>query len=647
MYMLAGIKKNFLQNYRIIVVLVGLLYLSTINFDLFQYVVEIMGIAIGVMIVAIFHNSKQCNLHNNQFGILGIGYISIILFNFLHMITKKNMPFFDINSDNLFLQFYIVAKYMNVITLLLFVTNYPKKLNIKVVRAIYFSISILLLLSILHWSNYPVVYIDGVRSASFKKASEFLISVGLICAVMILVKKKDQLHPNTFTYLLYCLIFMLFTSIPFTLFKETGEDVTVIGHLFQTVSFYCIYKAIVQINMKIPLKKLQESREKYENLVQLLPEAIFVYSKGKIVLANPVGLSILGLTSQEELEESCLWDYIEVKEESIIGGTDYKNQEADLIQKDGTKLNVLITTTPYDVDSTLIILQDVSEYKKAERMKLELEIQQEKLKTTLEYEELKTSFYINMSHEFKTPINIILGVIQLLQSENPPEEWDKYLNVAKQNSYRLWRLIDNLMDVSKINAKAYEVVIAENNIVQIVEDMVLSVAEYMNRNACGNQISITFDTDVEEKIIPFDPDLIERILLNLLSNAIKFSKKNGNVLVDIQDGEEYITIIVEDDGIGIPEDQIASIFRCFAKVDDSLTRRCEGSGIGLSIVHAFVKMQGGKIEVYSKPNCGSKFIIQLPIGKQEKNDNEVKVLPIRSELIPIEFSDIYSLTSNF
>ncbi|WP_303864631.1 MASE3 domain-containing protein [Alkalibaculum bacchi] len=640
--MRVDIKKTFLQNHRMIVILLGLLYLSTIDFELFHYAVQTMGIVIGVMIVTIFHHSKQCNLHNNQFGILGIGYISIILFIFLHMITKNNMPFFDMNSDNLSLQFYSVAKYMNVITLLLFVMNYPKKLNMKVVCVICFSISILLFLSILRWSNYLVVYTEAFGPTSFKKASIFFTSVGLICTVIILVKKKDQFHPNTFTYLLYCLIFVFFTNITFTLFKETGEDMTVISDFFQTVSFYCIYKAIVQVNMTIPLKILQESREKYENLVQLLPEAIFVHSKGKIVLANPVGLSILGLTSQEELEENSLWDYIEVKEESIIGSADYKNQEADLIQKDGTKLDILITTTSYDVDSTLIILQDVSEYKKTERMKLELEIQQEKLKTTLEYEELKTSFYINMSHEFKTPINIILGVIQLLQSENPPEKWDKYLSIAKQNSYRLWRLIDNLMDISKINAKAYEVVIAENNIVQIVEDMVLSVAEYMNRNNSGNHISITFDTDVEEKIIPFDPDLIERILLNLLSNAIKFSKENGNVLVNIQDGQEYITIIVEDDGIGIPEDQIPFIFRCFAKVDDSLTRRCEGSGIGLSIVYAFVKMQGGKIEVHSKANCGSKFIIQLPVGKQEKSGNEVKVLPIRSELISIEFSDIYS-----
>lgn len=645
--MLVDIQKMLLRHYRLMGIILILLYFSTINFTLFHHSVEIMGICIGVMIVVIFYNSQQCNLHNDQFGILGVGYVFIILFNFLHMIAKKDMPFFNIDSDNLFLQFYLVAKYMNIITLFLFVMYYPKRPNMRVVAAIYSFVSILLVLSIEYWWSFPTAFIEGFGLTTFKKISEFISIIIIILTVMLLQEKKNQFLLSTFIYLRYCLVFMLITGISFSVFTKTGETITVFGHLFQTISSYCIYKAIVEVNMRMPLKKLQESKEKYENLVQLLPEAIFIHSKKKILLANPVGLDILGLTKQNQLKEKSIWDYIEIEEGPNSINEHYKNQEAVLIQKDGTRLDVLITTTPYDENSSLIILQDVSEYKRAERMKLELEIQQEKLQTSLEYEELKTNFYINMSHEFKTPVNNILSVIQLLQSEDIPEKWKEYLNIAKHNNYRLWRLMDNLIDISKINAQAYEVEMAENNIVQMVEDMTLSVVEYMNRNNCGNRISITFDTDVEEKIISFDQRLMERILLNLLSNAIKFSKEDGNVLVYIEDGKEYITIRVEDDGIGIPKDRITSIFGCFAKVDDSLTRRCEGSGVGLTIVHAFLKILGGKIEVYSQPDCGSKFIIKLPVGQEANNIDQVKALSIHSELIPIEFSDIYSLASNY
>lgn len=264
--------------------------------------------------------------------------------------------------------------------------------------------------------------------------------------------------------------------------------------------------------------------------------------------------------------------------------------------------------------------------------------EEQKLKNVINYEQLKSSFYINITHEFKTPLNVLLGICQILEKEDVPEKWEKYINIAKQNCYRLWRLINNVIDNSKISANSFEVAMSNNNIVHVVEEITLSVADYLKES----NISITFDTDIEEKVITCDPRIIERILLNLISNGIKFSKEEGNILVNMIDGIDYVTIEVQDDGIGIDKDKINSIFETFTKIDDSLTRKSEGCGLGLSIVSSLVDIHGGTIEVYSKKGEGSKFVTRIPAKITQLDQKKVTETLINKEKINIEFSDIYS-----
>ena len=250
----------------------------------------------------------------------------------------------------------------------------------------------------------------------------------------------------------------------------------------------------------------------------------------------------------------------------------------------------------------------------------------------LELEKLRTEFFANISHELKTPLNIILGVIQLIrrdiQDEEKPIDKRKIINninIEKQNCFRLLRLINNLIDSTKLESGHFELSMINCNIVNVVEEITLSVAEYIN----NNNISLVFDTDVEEKIVACDPDKIERIMLNLLSNCIKFTNEGGSIFVNIFDGEEYITISVEDTGIGIPQEKIDIIFDRFRQVDKSFTRNYEGSGIGLSLVKSLLEMHGGIISVESKYGVGTKFIIKFPVkvlnnSKEEDNmDNDM------------------------
>ena len=217
--------------------------------------------------------------------------------------------------------------------------------------------------------------------------------------------------------------------------------------------------------------------------------------------------------------------------------------------------------------------------------------------------------------------------------------------MMKKNCLRLLRLLNNIVDLFKLDSNCYEIRKQNCNIVSIIEDITLSVVDYAEKKG----ISITFDTDVEEKVISCDPEQIERIMLNLLSNAIKFTPKDGQIFVGFRDGKEKVEIIVKDSGIGIPKNKQKIIFDRFEQVDRSLSRQYEGSGIGLSIVKALVERHNGNISVKSDLGKGSEFIIELPCEILSEYDNStsstrdacIHNYNNRIESIKVELSDLY------
>lgn len=262
--------------------------------------------------------------------------------------------------------------------------------------------------------------------------------------------------------------------------------------------------------------------------------------------------------------------------------------------------------------------------------------------------ERMTEQFSIMSHELKTPLNIIFSSVQLLESlsrnnDDVPQNgiFLKYFSIMRQNCYRLTRLINNIIDVNKIELGFFVLHLKNNDIVKLVEDITLSVVEYAN----FKKISIVFDTDIEEKIILCDSEKIERVVLNLLSNAIKFTGEGGFIKVGICNGNEYIIISVKDNGIGIPKNMIEKIFYPFIQVDSSLRRNAEGSGMGLSIVKSLVEMHSGNIVVKSELGVGSEFIIKIPVNTDEEQSNldreNKSILSNLDESIKIELSDLY------
>lgn len=274
----------------------------------------------------------------------------------------------------------------------------------------------------------------------------------------------------------------------------------------------------------------------------------------------------------------------------------------------------------------------------SDEIKKELEL--EKLKI---YTNERTEFMSNISHELRTPLNIFYSTIQLLDRMNSKDDaefkliYEKYRKTLHTNCKRMLRLINNVVDISKIETGTLAGRFDNYNIVSVVEDVTLSVVNY----AKLKNINIEFDTNTEENIISCDPNLLERVMLNLLSNAIKFSPKESTIYVNLLVNEDFTEINVKDEGIGISKEYINNIFERFVQADKSLTRQNEGSGIGLSIVKSIVDLHDGYINLESELGKGSNFKIILP--NNPINNREFKIYDIDNSNIELELSDIYEV----
>lgn len=272
------------------------------------------------------------------------------------------------------------------------------------------------------------------------------------------------------------------------------------------------------------------------------------------------------------------------------------------------------------------------------------------LRESLERHEIKTDFILTVSHELRTPLNIIINATKLLKRKIDKNQYSNefaiiQLDMINKNTNRLIRLVNNLIDVSKIETGHIDTTFINENIVDVVEDATLSVVDL----AKSHNIDIIFDTDEEEIITAIDKSKIERVMLNLLSNAIKFTRKDGKIFVSIKKDDNNVIIEVKDNGIGMNEDLQAHLFEKFrrAKPHSSLEQKHEGSGLGLFIVKGLIEVHKGSIYVESAINKGTTFTIYIPmvvIDAQNDKSGYIK-MPI-DYLSEIELADIDNQKQN-
>jgi PAS domain S-box-containing protein len=607
-------------------------------------------------------NDREKNI-NNILAIVKLGalFFGMVIVSYEVIIRKKTIIHMD-TTQSIIIIYGILVPLMVGIYLFwsFFYVNKRYSRNILIIENFIFLVffSVLIILSDAYDSEFKYLFLFVIISSSIQLGAKFGTAAALISSFIILA--IDLIYAPGIGINFYFENDLILASALILVAWSLGRYVE-----FQKENIDKRDKQLQLLNIKLTE---QEFKRKYiENMIlkneacyNLLinnsNDAIFVHRNNKLLFSNESAAGLMGLQSEALVDKSML-DFLPDDEKENAKdkyNNIYKDEtntisfEQKILVVDGELITVQNTSTCFIYEgkpTILTIFHDITSEKQVEKLQKDVEKNIELLNETREFNKFMTEFFSNISHELKTPLNIIFSSIQLLDlyNENSGEKFiknkDKYLDVMKQNCYRLMRLINNLLDMTRVDSGFLTPHMKNYNIISVVEDITLSVTSF----AESKSINIIFDTDSEEKIMAFDPDKIERIILNLLSNAVKFTNRGGEIIVNMLDEGDYIVISVKDTGIGIPEDKLQVVFERFKQVDKTFTRNHEGSGIGLSLVKSFVEMHEGIISINSELGQGSEFIIKLPARKLNENYIEEKYVDDSIiERISIEFSDIYS-----
>lgn len=257
---------------------------------------------------------------------------------------------------------------------------------------------------------------------------------------------------------------------------------------------------------------------------------------------------------------------------------------------------------------------------KRARLKHQLELEHEHAQKLEELDRMKSNFFANISHEFRTPLTLILGPAEQILSEKISTPIQQSLTLIKRNANHLLHLINQLLDLSRLEVGKLKLNAVEQNIIPFVKGMIMS----FESAATANSIRLTFS--YAENVIPvfFDSEKLETVLKNLISNAIKFTPPNHEISAYIlKASDSLVQIKIKDTGIGIPENEIPKIFDRFYQVQSAHTRLHGGTGIGLALAKELVELHKGRIRVVSKVSEGTEAIIELPLGKDHLSKEQI------------------------
>lgn len=389
---------------------------------------------------------------------------------------------------------------------------------------------------------------------------------------------------------------------------------------------------------KIAEQELRNSEERFKTLFLESPDAVFVEDKqGAILDVNPAACSMLKM-KKKELKAKKIMDLIppEDKKELEIGFQDWvtkhlKNSRGFALTSDGEKIPVQINASEIQFsgkEAFLFIVRDITEIIKKEEY---LRLTAEKAENS---DKLKSAFLANVSHEIRTPMNAIIGFSEILSNQDlTQQEREEFINYITQGSNTLMNLIEDIIDITKIEAGQIKIHFSDCNVDKLLDELYATFLKMKNKNGRTN-VELRMNKPMVEKdfMISTDPNRIRQIMSNLLGNAIKFTKEGYIEFGVSLSAPNTIKFYVKDTGIGIPDDKLTYIFERFGQVDENKHEH-KGTGLGLSISSKLAELLGGTLEVESKMGSGSNFILTLPLEEEypvvEKADT--KPAPARYE----------------
>ncbi|NOY50649.1 MAG: PAS domain S-box protein [Chlorobi bacterium] len=409
--------------------------------------------------------------------------------------------------------------------------------------------------------------------------------------------------------------------------------------------------------------KLRQSEEKFKNAFMTSPDSININRlvDGLYISINHGFTALTGYTEEEVIGKTSMeiniWENLKDRDTLLEGlkrNGKVENLHARFRMKDGSFKDALMSASitkindePHIISITRDISERISMEKKLEHLnknlaaqneeymalneelkksfsniqQINIALEEEKIKAQ-ESDRLKSAFLANMSHEIRTPMNGILGFTSLLK--NPKLEGDRiqqYVGIIQKSSNRMLSTINDLMDISKIEAGQVDVIYSETNINTILVDLF----SFFNKEATdkGLHLSLSSKLSPQDAEIISDEEKVNAIISNLIKNSIKYTNQ-GSIEFGCYKKEQYIVFYVKDTGVGIPKNRHEAIFDRFVQADIEDTQVYEGSGLGLSISKAYVEMMKGGIWVESKVGLGSSFYFKIPFKRSISDDSQKK-----------------------
>jgi signal transduction histidine kinase len=564
-----------------IILLIGLWIAKTYSYLLFHSLAELFSIVVACGVFMLAWNSRQ--LAQNTFLLsIGIAYLFISAFDLIHTLTYSGMGVFQGFDSNLPTQLWIAARYMESVSLLMASLMIGRKLKPGFVFSGYIIVTAVLLGSIFYLQIFPICFIEGTGLTAFKKVSEYIISLLLLVSGLVLFNKRDEFEPNVLRLLIAAIAVTISSELAFTLYTDPYGIFNILGHYLKIVSFYLVYKAIVETGLKKPFTLLFRDIKKSNDALH--------HAKENLELQVDMRTSELSQVNKS----------LQYAKENLELQVDMRTSELSQVNK--------------------TLREEISEHKRALENIKKLEIrlrQQQKLESI-------GTLASGVAHEINNPINGIMNYAQLmvdrLDADSPLKEFAKEIG---NESERVAIIVRNLLTFSRLGKETH----SPANIGDIVNDVFNLIRSLTHHD----QITLKLDIPDELPKIKCRSQQIQQVLMNLLTNGRdalneRYSDYDENKILTVKVRPfekhkiKWIRMTVEDHGTGIPDEIRERIFDPFFTTKD----RTIGTGLGLSISYRIVEDHAGELHFESELGQYTRFHVDLKVENDWTIDNPHK-----------------------
>jgi hypothetical protein len=612
----------------------GLYLLSRANYLLFHALVELGAVVVSAAIFAIGWNTRRF-APNSFLLVLAVAFLCVGVLDLLHTLAYLGMGVFREPGANLATQYWIVGRGLESISFPLAARVLATNRRLAPERLLvgYLMATSLLIVSIQPLELFPTAYDDATgRLTRFKVNSEYVVSALFAAAAILFWRQRDKLDRPILQFLLAALGAKVVSELAFTLYTDVYGVFNMVGHLLKLFASVAIYEAIVSGSLLTPFQSIfrdfVESQKKLEHELterraaeEALREsearfraafehsavgAALVGTDGRLLRVNDRLCEFLG-HSAEELTRRYSRDVTfpadrardrEAMTRVLAGEQTAYSHEKRYLRKDGSVAWGTVTASLLrDAEGSplyfIAIIEDITERKEAEA--------------------LREGVVHMISHDLRAPLMVIQLQSHLLAKGlakgAPGDKLWKSVQTVGKSVRRMNVMIEDLVDSARVETKQLE-----------LEPQALGLRAYLRElleSAEGVVDAQRIRLEIPESLPPVaaDPDRLERILFNLLTNAQKYSPPGRPVTVSAVVRQEQIEVTIEDQGPGIPEDELPQLFDRFFR--SRANRQIKGIGLGLFITRMLVEAHGGRIWAESEPGRGSRFRFTLPIAPEK------------------------------